>query len=240
MEFERPRHRIIALLLQMLDAPRLRAHHCLLGGGTAIAMRFGEYRESVDVDFLVSSATDYRDLRQVVREHDSLTPLLRSLALQPGRVGDIRADQYGIRARLEVADQPVKFEIVREARIELDKPGTGDELCGIATLSVVDMASCKLLANSDRFLDDSTFNRDLIDLAMLAPNRQVLKTALAKAETAYGDSIRRDLSRAAERLRQRDGWLDACVRGLAINVPNATLWQRVRDLLRTADRIQPA
>ena len=49
--FERPHHQRIAQVLCALNAPLLRESNCLFGGGTAIALRFGEYRESVDIDF---------------------------------------------------------------------------------------------------------------------------------------------------------------------------------------------
>jgi len=52
--FERPYHQRIALVLQALDGSLLRENGCLFGGGTSIALRYGEYRESVDIDFLVS------------------------------------------------------------------------------------------------------------------------------------------------------------------------------------------
>lgn len=52
--FERPHHQRIAQVLRALNAPLLRENQCLFGGGTAIALRYGEYRESVDIDFLVS------------------------------------------------------------------------------------------------------------------------------------------------------------------------------------------
>ncbi|MGZ5237564.1 MAG: nucleotidyl transferase AbiEii/AbiGii toxin family protein, partial [Caldimonas sp.] len=62
--FEREHHRRIAAILQALDAELLAASHCLFGGGTAMALRYGEYRESVDIDFLVSSQPGYRAMRQ--------------------------------------------------------------------------------------------------------------------------------------------------------------------------------
>lgn len=37
-----------------------------------IALRHGEYRESVDIDFLVSDAAGYRELRQLVKATDRL------------------------------------------------------------------------------------------------------------------------------------------------------------------------
>ncbi len=49
--FERPHHRRIARVLSALDGDLLREVNCLFGGGTAMALRFGEYRESVDMDF---------------------------------------------------------------------------------------------------------------------------------------------------------------------------------------------
>ena len=68
-------HRRIASLLQRLDAELLRRHHCQFGGGTAIALRYGEFRQSVDVDLLVSDRQGYRDLRQLIRGHNNLQPL---------------------------------------------------------------------------------------------------------------------------------------------------------------------
>lgn len=235
--FERPRHQAIAQLLQALDGAFLRERHCLFGGGTAMAMRFGEYRESVDVDFLVSDLPGYRDVRQHMRARDDLGPLVRNAVSSPRLLREIRADQYGIRTRVEVAGVAIKLEIVYEARIALDQPAVGDQICGIATLSRVDMAASKLLANSDRGLDDSTWNRDLVDLAMMSPGLRVLTPALAKAEGAYGKDIRRDLSRSAERLRSQDGWLETCMEHLQMQMPKAVLWQRVRNLLRRVERI---
>lgn len=46
----------------------LEAHHCLFGGGTAMALRYGEYRESVDIGFMVSHLAGYRALRQALTD----------------------------------------------------------------------------------------------------------------------------------------------------------------------------
>lgn len=63
--YRRPHHQRIQRVLESLDADRLRQHHCLFGGGTAIVLARGEYRESVDVDFIVSSVQGYRALRSL-------------------------------------------------------------------------------------------------------------------------------------------------------------------------------
>ena len=186
--FERPHHLRIAHVLQALDGPLLRENRCLFGGGTAIALRHGEYRESVDIDFLVSDKECYRNLRQLLRGPEGLAALTRAGGATLSQVREVRADQYGIRTALQVAGEPVKFEIVLEGRIEFDSPGPGDEVCGIATLTPLDMAASKLLANSDRWNDDGVFSRDVIDLAMMQPSLPLLRQAVAKAEQAYGES----------------------------------------------------
>ncbi|RSZ29138.1 hypothetical protein EJO66_30665 [Variovorax beijingensis] len=152
--FERPHHRRVAEALAMLDADLLAENHCLFGGGTAIALRYGEYRESVDIDFLVSDIDGYRQLRQLLTGEQGLSALARKGA-KIQQTGELRADQYGIRSMVRVGDVDIKFEIVLEARIELDIPGEQDRIGDIAALTALDMAASKLLANSDRWADDS-------------------------------------------------------------------------------------
>lgn len=230
--FERPHHRRIAQVLQALDGAALRERRCLFGGGTAIALRCGEYRESVDIDFLISDLAAYRQLRQALTGAEGLSAITQAQSAPLSQTGELRADQYGIRTRVVVDGQPIKLEIVFEARIALDAPGRADVLCGVPTLTRLDMATSKLLANSDRWPDDGVFSRDLIDLAMLQPKLPLLRQAVAKAEGAYGASIRRDLLRAIERMQARTGWLERCMRMMAMTGTQAQVWQRVRALRR--------
>lgn len=230
--FERPHHQRIARLLKALNGPLLRERDCLFGGGTAIALRFGEYRESVDVDFLVSNVDQYRELRIALTSATGLAAIVREGALPLAQAGPLTADQYGIRARVVVDGEPVKIEIVREARIALEAPGRGEEICGIATLTPLDMATSKLLANSDRWADDGVFSRDLIDLAMMKPSLPLLRKAVAKAQGAYGAAVLRDLQRAIDRMLARTGWLERCLQAMAMTDPPAVVWQRIRALRR--------
>jgi hypothetical protein len=127
----------------------------------------------------------------------------------------------------------IKFEIVFEARISLEPPSAGDEVCGVRTLTALDLAAEKLLANTDRWPDDSVFSRDLIDLAMQGAPRALLQAACAKAEGAYGTAVRKAVADAVEALRRRPHHLDACMRALGIvGVSKAQLWARIRQLAR--------
>lgn len=234
--FERLHHRRIAKLLESLDGELLRRHGCWFGGGTAIALRCGEFRESVDVDFLVSDPAGYRAIRQYLRGARDLSPLSRSTHAPAVLEREARIDQYGIRAFALVEGAGIKFEIVNEGRIQFDTPSRSDVVCGIATLSTGDLASSKLLANSDRWADDSVFARDAIDLAMLDLPPRRLAPALEKAIAAYGNSVMEDMQAALQRLRERPGWLQRCMAALSIRLPPAVMQQRLRHLARRLER----
>lgn len=227
--FEREHHIRIAAVLQALDAKSLAEQQCFFGGGTAIALSHSEYRESLDVDFLVSDKAGYRRLRQGITER-GLRAITRTDATL-NQVREVRTDQYGIRTMLKVAAVEIKFEVVFEGRISLELPRSKDRICGVRCLTELDMATTKLLANSDRWMDDSIFSRDLIDLAMLNPSRRLLTKAIEKAGAAYGESIERDLGRAIERLKKRPGRLDECMESLKMkSIPKAVLWKQIRKL----------
>lgn len=75
--FERPHHQRIAQVLRALDGALLRDNNCLFGGGTAIALQYGEYHESVDIDFLVSDVGSYRTLHQLLTGLNGIAAILR-------------------------------------------------------------------------------------------------------------------------------------------------------------------
>ena len=230
--FERPHHRDVALVLQSLDAPALSQRHCYFGGGTAMALRYGEYRESIDIDFVVSDLGGYRDLRQMLGNVRDFLPIARE-GIEVKLAREVRADQYGIRTQVRSGESTIKFEIVLEARIELATPDDGDRVCGIQTLAPIDLAAEKLLANADRWADDSVYSRDVIDLAMMRADRPLLEAACVKAESAYGESVRRSLSQAVDGLQTRHGRLEACMLALSIEgITRAQLWQAIRKVAR--------
>ena len=141
--FEREHHRRAAALLEALDPQELEADACCFGGGTAIALSHGEFRESHDVDFLVSEIRGYRRLRERVARRGGLAALVRpGASLRQAR--ELRADQYGIRTLVDVEGVSIKLEIVLEARISFERPGPEDRVCGIATLGRLDLAASKL------------------------------------------------------------------------------------------------
>jgi hypothetical protein len=217
----------VAIVLESFDARLLFDHGCFFGGGTAIVLRHGEYRESVDIDFLISSAKGYRALRQLVRGGAGVQALMRAGA-RIEQTRDVRADQYGLRSRVRVLDTEIKFEIIYEARIALETPSADDQVCGIATLTRLDMAASKLLANSDRWADDAVQSRDLIDLAQMEPPKALLDAAKEKARAAYGESVDRDLVAAFDALRRRPDRLEECMRALQMRIPKSVLWKRIR------------
>ena len=224
--FTRLHHQRIAKVLESLDADLLKWHNCLFAGGTAIALGYGEYRESVDMDFLVSDLSSYRYLRNLVREQ-GLQALIKSTDVGQFQTSDIRSDQYGIRTKVFVEGKPIKFEIVLEGRIGLVKPGKQDSVLGVATLTKIDMAVSKLLANSDRGLDMGMHCRDVIDLAMLNLSKSEFNEATTKADAAYGEAILKDLAKVIGILGEANGLLERCMKAMDVSVPRALLWQNI-------------
>jgi hypothetical protein len=224
--FERPHHQRIAQVLQALDANRLVKARCLFGGGTAIALSCEEFRESIDIDFICASVDGYRELRNSVGTND-----LGSLSARPLPMARApRVDQYGIRCAVLVDDVPVKLEIVFEGRIELSPPSTDERICGVWTLSRADRVATKLMANADRWADDSVMSRDIIDLSMLTPDGRLDEQGVAKAERAYGQSIATAFQKAKPQLLERDQQLRKCMAALKMQMPEAELRARLQRL----------
>ena len=148
--FKRDHHNRIAAVLQSLNSEILLQHQCLFGGGTAITLSHDEYRESVDIDLMISNKDNYRELRQRLTSGNDLAPIIREGSkLLLAR--EIRADQYGIRTMISAGGVEIKFEIVFEGRIQFQEPKQEDRICGVSTITRSDMATCKLLATSDRW-----------------------------------------------------------------------------------------
>jgi len=231
-DFVREHHRIIARLLHGLDGAFLERCSCFFGGGTMLALLLGEYRESRDIDFLCADREGYRALRETVRA-DSLG-LIQRQPLQLAR--EIRADRDGIRTVLAEGDARIKFEIVLEARIDLD--GALDPRLGVPVLSLEHAVAERLLANADRGLDKATLGRDLIDLAFLAHavDSTVLRAGAALAIGAYGKAIPELLERTLNQFQHDRAWANRCIQGLAIE-DTRTLRAGLTKLRRLAPQV---
>ena len=182
--FERPHHQRILKVLRALDSDLLCRARCYFGGGTAIVLALGEYRESVDVDFLCADREGYRLLRSALA-----LPTLGKITTAPlDYAREVRTERDKIFTRVRVDEIPIKVEFVLEGRIDLD--GHLDPRLGVPVLSQGDMYAEKLLATADRGLDESTLGRDLIDLAMMIGAwGPIPEAAWKKTEAAYGHAI---------------------------------------------------
>lgn len=211
--FRRPHHNDVHRVLRCLNGTLLLEAKCYFGGGTAVVLNLDEYRESVDIDFLCASQDGYRKLRQALWGRSDLAGLLL-----PGAdlktLRDVRSDQYGIRTLIGAGDVAIKFEIIREARIQL--AGQMDDRFGIPVLTRDCMYAEKLLANADRWADKAVLNRDVIDLSMMIARwGQIPDSAWAIAEDAYGDTARKAYEEAVARIRNTE-WLRKCMVDMAM------------------------
>ena len=189
MAFVRPQHNVIAEALRSMDTPFLERARCYFGGGTAIVLQNGEYRLSLDVDFLCADPDGYRELRIAALERGAQAFFGPDIET----VRPFIADQYGIRGRFSLRGQPIKFEIVREGRVTLE--GAIDPALGVPILAVADQFTEKLLANADRCADRAVAYRDAIDLGyLILSNGSIPPEAVQKAERAYGSDVPRKIA----------------------------------------------
>ncbi len=212
MTFKVAHHNKILTILNSLDAEILKKGAAYFGGGTLLALDFDEYRWSRDVDFICSvSSSGYGYLRKIVFD-SGYQGLFRDLSKI--KIGRGTTDQYGIRMVVLVDDEPIKTEIIAEVRFELDSPRY-PKWSPVACLSLSDCFTSKLLANSDRFTDESVESRDLIDLAVLRLQSVIPPKAVNKAEKAY--EVMRPLTKAIQSFQERSDYRRECFAGLKID-----------------------
>ncbi|MBT2143281.1 MULTISPECIES: nucleotidyl transferase AbiEii/AbiGii toxin family protein [unclassified Rhodanobacter] len=206
--FERPRHQKVAKLLRSMDGELLTQAKCYFGGGTAITLKLGEYRESVDINFLCSDKDGYRLLR------NAITPPTLGAALRSPvkHLRDVRTQRDKISTFLEVDGVPVRVEFVLEGRIAID--GALDPDLGVPVLARDGMYAEKLLANADPgpLTDEPRPDRLGYHDPGVGP---IPPGALKKAEGAYGRSTYDHFDRGLEQLRD-DRYRDECLKAMAM------------------------
>jgi hypothetical protein len=220
MHFKLDHHNKILTILESFNRDLLNESFAYFGGGTLLTLDFEEYRWSKDVDFICPVSTlGYKNLRTAIYDggYKALFHDLTQL-----RIGHSTTDQYGIRMLIIVGGLSVKVEIIAEVRFELDPPRYL-EWTSVPCLSLNDCFTSKLLANSDRFRDDSLEARDLIDLAVLRLRSPIPPSAIDKAEKTY--EVMRPLKDAVQSFQTRPDFRYKCFEGLRINsakIPRVT------------------
>jgi hypothetical protein len=128
---------------------------------------------------------------------------------------DVRTDRDKISTYLDVDGVNIRFELVREGRIELDSSKLDIE--GVPVLANVDAYAEKLLANADRGQDRSTMSRDIIDLAMMIDAwGAVPSESVAKAEAVYGSSVARSWDNSRALISSTD-YLMRCLEAMSMD-----------------------
>lgn len=223
--FERPQHRIVLAVLESFRADALSACRFLFGGGTRIVLELDEYRVSQDIDFLCSDPAGYGDLRFEATKSGPAALFTPQGLDRLHFPREIRVDQYGIRFVVLYGDEPLKVELIREARIDLG-PGVHPDWSPVDCLSLEDCFAEKLLANSDRWADRQILSRDLIDLAVLRTRTgPIPECSWAKVRAAYRTGPVEDLRKALAQFESDPARQRQCFDGLQVE-------ERKKDILQ--------
>jgi hypothetical protein len=238
-DFARPLHRRIARLLSRMDVELLRQAECYFGGATQLAMSYGEYRESRDLDFLVSTSAGYRLVREGITER-SLGPLFKQGIVL---AREVRAERDAIRTFIKEAEsaEPIKFEIILEARIPLS--GRMDSVLGVPILNAREAVAEKFMANDDRGRGRETLSRDVFDLAFvsLQLDDETLAAGYDLAVSAYGTRVMKALVDVLRMLELDAAYRARCLKELDIKDDKqfregVQRLQGLKKLLRSRDR----
>ena len=217
--FDHNHHKTILDILTALDVDLLVRCNAYFGGGTLLAMLYGEYRWSQDIDLMCPvQSGGYKILRESIYENSykALFPGDKPFELRR----EIQADLYGVRFPIHYQGHNIKFEIVADERIQFDPPVFYD-WCPVPCLSLVDCFSEKLLANVDRGKDRSILSRDIIDLAFLRMNfGEIPAAAFEKTQEAYGNVIVKALVSSLRDFQDDSQYRRKCVETLQIDSEN--------------------
>ena len=197
-----------------MDAAFLRKAACYFGGGTQLAMSNGEFRESRDIDFLVSSRAGLRMIRETVNDRSLGSLFQERIVLER----EVRTERDAIRTfiREDERVEPIKLEVILEGRISLS--GALDETLGVPILDPACAVAEKLLANADRGRAREHRSRDLVDLAFvsLVFDDETLSAGYEMARVAYGESVTRELTECLRMLELDARYRAQCISDLAI------------------------
>ncbi len=210
--YTRVHHVAVDKALAAMDSGFLGRAKCFFGGGTRVVLELKEYRESADIDFLCSDREGYRALRSTITNVS-----LGKIAARPISLArEIIADMYGIRTVFAIDGQFIKFEIVNEARIDLS--GAVVKALHVPCLDQPCCFAEKILANDDRWIDESVLSRDIIDLAYMIESwgPEPFGEGMHKAQEAYGDVVLKSVRAAAQRLIDDKTYYKKCVDGLRL------------------------
>ncbi|WP_395339529.1 nucleotidyl transferase AbiEii/AbiGii toxin family protein [Ningiella sp. W23] len=227
--YKRQHHNKIDYVLRSLNADLLSEHECYFAGGTAIALKYNEFRESVDIDFLVSNIAYFNKLRRLLSGR-GLAPLLRNN--RTIQHTEVKSDRYGIRTSVLVENSQIKFEIVSIDLLMLDTPDPDDTISSVKKITNTDMIATKLIANTFRGQDSAYFNRDILDIVFMDPEKGLLQRGSKKAVDAQGDKVLTSFINSANKLLTDKAWLATCLQKLDIQIIDSLCQAKIKQTLR--------
>jgi hypothetical protein len=165
--FKRPHHNQLASALLCLDTDMLAKSGCYYGGGTAIAMAFGEKRTSFDIDFLATN-----DSMSLLKDRISKNGLASIFKRDVKAISEPVLGRYMIKGLVQIdGGKPLKLEIMEENSSHLiGVQGLIEALPNIVTVNKPMMIAQKIMAAMDRGLEKEFNHRDFWDLCVLANN----------------------------------------------------------------------
>lgn len=190
-KFKLEHHALIESALSNFNADFFIENRIFFGGGTRIALELGEFRKSIDIDFLCPDKNSYR----AVREHVTNVSLGELVKQDFEYAREIMFNRDSVRVVFKCDGAPLKLEFVCFDNYDLNCV-VDDQF----PVPYLDRESCfytKLMSHTDRCMSHPY--KDIVDiLAMCDSWGEIPESAFIKAESHYGQQIRSMLIRAVD------------------------------------------
>ena len=198
----------VGVVIDSLNTEVFDRFNLLWCGGSMLAAQSNNYRLSLDIDFIANKA-DYNLFYEWMLDNQP-SNLLNNTSLT---TGEVRRDRFGVKFPVVCNNTAIKLEIIAEERFILDTPPSVPSQ--ISKLVFEDRIVSKLFANRDRWIDDSSYCRDLIDLAVLRTQKTFPNSVFTKGKRNY--KIKESLIEAIKRFQSQPKLRKECYEVLQIN-----------------------
>lgn len=212
---KRSHHQKMVRLLSLLDANKLRDTNCLFAGGTAIALLYGEKRESTDLDFLCEDAPSSLRLRNFLREDFS------AIFINAVEIIRTKSNNYATSALVKFEDIVTKIEFVYPNLCFNAQEGRGIlDASKVPVLSGTNLLHQKFLANTNRGLSLDVNFRDIIDIATMYPffNKEInFHKAYKQSVKDFGPSVKNIYNKTLNAILSKNT-LEIAMKNMAVSL----------------------
>lgn len=234
-------HNNIWDIMKSIDIETINKSGLVFAGGTLCALRYGEYRESVDIDFFtnIENQKNFSLFQQNIINGNNGNILLQNQNSKYG-INIIRYERNFLQLLIKNNHKNNPNEDAKDVKVEFvcsEVPLVGKTLFkGVLSLSPIASIACKLIAYKIRGKELSSQKKDLIDLLILKHHESTLcfNNGMSIAQKFYGSgsSIEQTLYKEALQIVESpENFFAICDKHLIDDNTKKTLLSELKEII---------